>query len=200
MKPCAESCERNQQAILEILQGEFASVNRVLEIGSGTGQHAAYFAPRLPHVLWQPSDLAENHDGIRLWVAEVHSAEIPDPIELDVSVSPWPELVADSVFSANTAHIMSWPAVVNMFDGVGALLPVGGRFCLYGPFNEHGEYSSDSNGEFDGWLKLRDKSMGLRDIDDLKRIAADVGLELLRRHTMPANNQILVFARQGDSK
>jgi cyclopropane fatty-acyl-phospholipid synthase-like methyltransferase len=147
VKPFSEASERNRAPILAILKRIFADRKRVLEIGSGTGQHAAYFAPGLPHLVWQASDVADNLADIREWVSS------PAPIELDVD-QPWPSVGADAVFSANTCHIMSWPQVERLFAGVGALLPRDGVFALYGPFNYDGKPTSHSNARFDPCSEL----------------------------------------------
>ncbi|MCH9026606.1 MAG: DUF938 domain-containing protein [Proteobacteria bacterium] len=195
MKPYSDSCERNRQPILDVLVAEFSDITKVLEIGSGTGQHAAFFAPRLRQLVWQTSDLAENHADIRCWIEDVEEITLPTPLELDVSSERWPDTGADAVFSANTAHIMHWDRVCAMVAGVGRQFSSldRGRFCLYGPFNENGEFSSASNRKFDAWLKQRDPSMGLRDLAEMARIAGEAGLALARRHRMPANNLLLVF-------
>jgi SAM-dependent methyltransferase len=186
MRPFSEACERNRAPILAVLKRVFADRRRVLEIGSGTGQHAAYFAPELPHLVWLASDVAENLPGIRAWGS--------NPIELDVG-KPWPEVDADAVFSANTCHIMSWPQVEGLFAGVGRLLPAGGVFALYGPFNYHGEHTSESNARFDAMLRARDPASGLRDLDDIQRLAQAAGLGLAEDNAMPANNRLLVFQK-----
>jgi cyclopropane fatty-acyl-phospholipid synthase-like methyltransferase len=188
MKPFSEASERNRAPILAVLERVFADRKRVLEIGSGTGQHAAYFAPELPHLVWQASDVAENLAGIREWVSH------PAPIELDVD-QPWPSVGADAVFAANTCHIMSWPQVERLFAGVGALLPPGGAFALYGPFNYHGKHTSESNARFDAMLRARDPASGLRDIADITALAARAGLRLAEDNPMPANNRLLVFRK-----
>lgn len=194
-KPCSEACLRNREPILRVLRQVFTESGSVLEIGSGSGQHAAYFAEQLPHLDWQPSDRAENLAGIRAWVADAQMDNLRAPLELDVDQTPWPVSTADYVFSANTAHIMAWPQVQRMFTGVGALLPAGGCFCLYGPFNYDGEYSSDSNARFDTSLRNNAPHMGLRDLADLKPLAESVGLSLEADHPMPANNRTLVWRR-----
>ncbi|MEE8463160.1 MAG: DUF938 domain-containing protein [Gammaproteobacteria bacterium] len=195
MKPCAESCERNQQPILDVLAEEFTETKKVLEIGSGTGQHAAFFTPQMRHLVWQTSDLAENHADIRCWIEDVEEISLPAPLDLDVRSEQWPDTGADAVFSANTAHIMHWDMVCAMVAGVGRQFASmdRGRFCLYGPFNENGEFTSDSNRKFDAWLKKRDPLMGLRDLAEMEKIAGEAGLALCRAHTMPANNLLLVF-------
>ena len=187
VKPFSEPSERNRAPILAVLKKALASSKSVLEIGSGTGQHAAYFAPELPHLTWQASDRAENLADIRQWVA--------DPIELDVD-KPFPKLDADAVFTANTCHIMSWPQVERFFAGVGALLPKGGVFALYGPFHYGGKATSPSNAEFDRWLRDRDPKSGVRDLETIRDLAAHQGLALEEDNAMPANNRLLVFRRR----
>jgi hypothetical protein len=164
----------------------FADRKYVLEIGSGTGQHAAYFAPELPHLVWQASDVAENLPGIREWISK------PSPIELDVD-KDWPEIEPDAVFSANTCHIMSWPQVERLLAGVGSLLPPGGLFALYGPFNYGGKHTSESNARFDAMLRSSDPASGLRDFEQIARLAERGGLILAEDNAMPANNRLLVW-------
>jgi SAM-dependent methyltransferase len=186
VKPFAEACERNRRPILSILKRAFQDRSFVLEIGSGTGQHAAYFAAELPHLVWQASDLAENLPGIRQWV------DAPEPIELDVE-QEFPDLSVDAVFSANTCHILSWPQVEKMFAGVAGLLPTGGVFALYGPFHRSGRPTSESNARFDAMLRSRDPASGIRDLEALNQLAERLGLLLREDNAMPANNRLLVF-------
>lgn len=186
MKPYSEACDRNRDPTLAVLQRVFANTYSVLEIGSGTGQHAAYFSAKLPHLRWQASDVAQHLAGIRMWGVE--------PIELDVD-KPWPRVSADAVFSANTAHIMSWPQVERMFEGVAHLLRTGGLFALYGPFNYGGKYTSESNARFDRMLRREDPAMGLRNFEDVVALARRCGLALLEDNAMPANNRLLVFRK-----
>ena len=188
MKPFSEACERNRAPILAILKRVFADRRRVLEIGSGTGQHAAYFAPELPHLVWQASDVAENLPGIREWVSE------PPPLELDVERG-FPPIDADAAYSSNTCHIMSWPQVQKLFDGVGRLLPPGGAFALYGPFNYSGMHTSESNARFDAMLRGREPASGLRNFEDVVALAQRNGMTLEEDNAMPANNRLLVFRR-----
>jgi SAM-dependent methyltransferase len=195
MKPYAESCAQNRQPILDVLRREFAHTTRVLEIGSGTGQHAVYFARALPHLVWQTSDVTENHPGIQEWLADEQLANALPPLTLDVTQADWPPRIFDGVFSANTVHIMHWPAVEKMFAGIGRVLLPGGRFCLYGPFNIDGRHTAPSNARFDLWLKQRDPGMGVRDMGDLDRLAAAAGLTRSGKHAMPADNFILVWER-----
>jgi len=184
MKPFSEASERNRAPILMVLKRVFKDRQRVLEIGSGTGQHAAYFAAALPHLVWQTSDVAEHLAGIREWIPT------PSPLELDVD-QEWPKIEADAIFSANTCHIMSWPQVERMFAGIGKLAPA--VLALYGPFNYHGRHTSESNARFDAMLRARDSASGLRDFVAVDALAKSVGLVLQEDNPMPANNRLLVW-------
>ncbi|MDX1756407.1 MAG: DUF938 domain-containing protein [Marinobacter sp.] len=195
-KPFSQACENNKRPILAQLQRLLPEQGLVLEIGTGTGQHAVFFAEALPSLTWQPSDQPGAEDYCQPWLAAAKRDNIRPPLPLDVSAPVWPLTTADAVYSANTAHIMSWPEVQAMFRGIARLLPRGAVFCLYGPFNYHGEYTSDSNRAFDHYLKNQKPSMGLRDIDDLATLADDVGMELEEDIGMPANNRLLVWRRQ----
>jgi hypothetical protein len=195
-KPFSEACDRNQGPILEVLRQVFADRSVVLEIGSGTGQHAVHFAAGLPHLDWQASDLAENLPGIRAWRDEAQLANLPAPIELDLSADPWPNLRPDAVFTANTLHIISWPQVCTLFDRIGRQLPAVRVVAVYGPFNYGGRYTSDSNARFDQMLRARDPRSGLRDFEDVNAMAAAQGLVLERDVAMPANNRTLVWRRR----
>ncbi len=194
MKPFSEACEENKKPILAVLKRLFSDVNRVLEVGSGTGQHAVYFAAALPHLTWQTSDLPEHHPGILAWLDEAALPNLNAPIVLDVG-DVWPDQEFDAVFSANTAHIMSWPQVAHMLQGVGRTLECGGCFALYGPFNFGGKYTSDSNKRFDQWLKARDPDSGIRNFEDLDHLAGSNGLTFAEDIPMPVNNRILVWRR-----
>ena len=194
MKQFSEACERNREPILQVLRRMFADRTAVLEIGSGTGQHAAYFAPALPHLAWQPSDVGENLPSIRLWREEAQTPRLAEPIELDVE-QPFPRVSADAAFSANTCHIMSWPQVEKLFAGVATLLPPGGVFALYGPFNYGGKHTSPSNAEFDAWLRGRDQKSGVRDFEAIAALAGRYGLTVEEDNAMPANNRLLVFRK-----
>jgi len=197
VKPFSEACERNREPILEVLREAFATARRVLEIGSGTGQHAVFFAEALPHLLWQTADLPEAHAGILSWLEEAAMPNVLAPLELDVNRFDWQGARYDAVFSANTAHILSWPEVEQMFAGVGMALPEGGVFCLYGPFKQGGRHTSESNARFDAALRERDPRMGLRDVQELRRLAERHGLILERDVAMPASNRTLVWRRRG---
>jgi cyclopropane fatty-acyl-phospholipid synthase-like methyltransferase len=194
-KPFAESCVENRRPILEVLRPRLAGCVHLLEIGSGTGQHAVYFAPEFPGLIWQTSDRAENHAGIDAWLAESSARNVASPLGLDVLSDAWPEGPYDAVFSANTAHIMSPDAVAAMFRGVGGVLREGGDFLLYGPFCYGGKHTAPSNVEFDRWLKARDPGMGVRDVEWLSELAESAGMVLLEDIAMPANNRVLVWRR-----
>ena len=195
MKPFSQACEENKKPILAVLNALFADVRRVLEVGSGTGQHAVYFASALSHLTWQPSDLPRHLDGIRAWLEEAALPNLKAPVALDVG-GVWPNQRFDAVFSANTTHIMSWPQVVQMFTGIGRTLGIGGRFALYGPFNFGGDYTSESNARFDQWLKARDPDSGIRNFEDLDHLAGSNGLFFVEDVPMPVNNRILVWRRR----
>jgi SAM-dependent methyltransferase len=195
MKPYAESCEQNREPILAVLREAFADRKRVLEIASGTGQHAVYFGQALPHLAWQTSELPENHAGIRAWLDEARLANVLPPLALDVNAADWPVAGVDAVFNANTVHIIAWPAVERMFAGIGRVLEVGGIVCMYGPFNYGGEFTSESNARFDVWLKSRDPGSGVRDFEALDRLAEAQGLRLERDVAMPSNNRTLIWRR-----
>ena len=169
-KPFAESCEQNKQVILDVLQQTFADNRHVLEIGSGTGQHAVFFAQYLTQLVWQCSDRSENLPGIKNWLDEAGLGNTPPAIELDVLDSNWPTLIVDAVFSANAVHIMGWSAVESMFTGIDKVLEKNGLLSLYGPFNYRGSYSSESNAHFDQWLKTRNPQSGIRDFEVLDQL------------------------------
>ncbi|WP_223877986.1 DUF938 domain-containing protein [Luteimonas sp. MC1825] len=196
-KPHAPSCDRNREPILAVLREHFADRSRVLEIASGTGQHAVHFAAAMPWLTWQASDMADNLPGIRAWLDEAGLPNTPPPIVLDALQSPWPAIDADAVFTANSLHIMGVDAVEALFRGVGRVLAgaPGGTFVAYGPFNYAGAYTSDSNRDFDAWLKARDPRSGIRDFEAVDALAVDAGLRLAADVAMPANNRCLAWRR-----
>ena len=195
MKPFAESCEQNKHAILEVLLEQFANAQQLLEVGSGTGQHAVYFAGELPHLTWQTSDVVEHHSGIQAWIDELGPNNVRAPLALNVDSDPWPDTRFDAIFSANTVHIMGWPEVGKLFAGIGTVLAGGGRFCLYGPFNVDGKFTSESNANFEQWLKSQNAKSGIRDKAALDKLAHQAGLKRITDHPMPANNNILVWEK-----
>lgn len=188
----SQACENNKAPILAVLREAFAEVDNVLEVGSGTGQHAAYFAQQLSHLQWQPADQQEYLAGIQAWVDWAGLKNLSAPLALDVNDS-WPVSSASAVFSANTVHIMSWAEVEKFFAGLKDVLAEQGVFCLYGPFNYEGRYTSDSNARFDQWLKARDPLSGIRDFEAVEALAAQAGLSCEQDHPMPANNRCLVW-------
>lgn len=200
MKPFSDACDENKRPILSVIQHYFSKATTVLEIGSGTGQHAVFFAEQLPHLQWYCSDQLIHHAGINQWLAEFRQTNISGPFELDVRQPDWPQTDgADGnftgIFSANTVHIMSWPEVKLMFLGISQRLANDGYFCLYGPFNYDGEYSSASNEQFDRFLKGRDPQSGICDLAELQKLASSVGMALIKDHEMPVNNRILVWQK-----
>lgn len=196
MKPYSESCDQNRAPIQAVLDEVFADRKHVLEIASGTGQHAVYFGAALPHLTWQTSELAVNHAGIRLWLDEAQLPNVLPPLEIDVTAPTWPVTQqVDAIFNANTVHIVSWPAVQQLFAGIGRVLAPGGVLCMYGPFNYGGQFTSESNARFDVWLKNRDPDSGVRDFEAINQLAEAQGLKLLQDIAMPANNRSLVWQR-----
>lgn len=193
-KPFSPASERNRDPILAVLHRQFADRRRVLEIGSGTGQHAVHFAAALPHLQWQSADRADYLPGIRAWLEEAALSNTPAPLELDVS-GPWPSGPYDAVFSANTLHIMSWAEVESLFRGLPAVLEQDSRLAIYGPFNYAGAFSSPSNAAFDASLKTQAPHMGIRDFEAVDRLATGAGFDLLEDCAMPANNRCLIWAR-----
>lgn len=195
-KPNAPAATRNSEPILEVIRSEFRDCKTVLEIGSGTGQHAVFFAGEMPWLDWQTSDLRENHDGINAWLDEAGLNNVKAPFELDVEKALQTDEKFDAVFSANTVHIMSIEAVECMFRIVGSVLHDRGRFCLYGPFNLNGEFTSESNRNFDANLKSQDPVMGVRDLETLDEFAEANKLHRTSLYAMPANNMIAVWRKK----
>ena len=193
-KPFSEACERNKAPILAQLRGLYADVHTVLEIGSGTGQHAVHFAAALPHLVWQCSDVADNLPGLRQWIDEAKLPNLPVPLELDVD-RPWPAGRYDAIYSANTLHIMGWPQVQALFAALPQALRPMGRLSVYGPFNRGGAFSSESNRQFDAALRAADARRGIRDVEAVDALAQAAGLSLLADVPMPANNRLLTWRK-----
>lgn len=192
----SEYAERNGVPILDVLALEFASSTAVLEIGSGTGQHAARFAAALPHLRWQSSDLDENHASINAWVDDSDLDNLLPPLLLDVRTAGKFTARFDAAYSANTAHIMSFEAVDKMFSLLGATLDDGGVFCLYGPFRQGGEFNTQSNAAFHRSLRSQDAAMGIRHLEDLDELGESNGLSRVRLYSMPANNHLAVWHKE----
>ena len=193
--PCSDACERNKAPILAILKNLLAAPGLVLEIGAGTGQHAVHFARHLPHLEWLPTDRGEWLDTLRERVRREGPSNLRAPIELDVKSNGWPIESADTIYSANTLHIMAWPEVEAFFRGVGRTLAPRGRLAVYGPFRFEGNYTSTSNAEVDAYLRRHDAASGIRDFEAVDALAAAVGLQLAANYAMPANNQLLVWRK-----
>ena len=191
----SEAAERNKRPILDKLHSLLADCAAVLEIGSGTGQHAVFFAPALPHLVWQPTELPDKLAMLTSMCRSHPSENLATPLPLDIDDDHWPTIQADAVFTANTLHIIHWPQVCRLFSRAGALLPQQGIFCTYGPFNRDGRYTSASNAQFDKWLKNRDPGSGIRDIADLRQLAGKCGMALMHDFAMPANNRLLSWRR-----
>ncbi|MEO6407777.1 MAG: DUF938 domain-containing protein [Burkholderiaceae bacterium] len=189
-KPWSAASERNREPILDMLRERFARVRSVLEIGSGTGQHAVHFAAALPHLVWQASDVAANLPGIRQWLAEAALPNTPAPLEFDVD-GAWPSGRFDAVFSANTLHIMGWAQVQRLFVGLPTLLAPGGLLTVYGPFKQAGKFSGPGDAAFDESLRAGDPRRGIRDLEAVHALAAAAGLAPLDDRAMPANNRCL---------
>ena len=196
MKQYSQSCVQNQVPILNIIKPLLTNAATVFEVGRGTGQHAVYFAKHLPHLIWQSSDQDQYLNSINSWIDDAKLDNTPMAIPLDVTnTGTWPSIEVDVIFSANTTHIMSWEMVVDFLQGVGKMLNPGGMFILYGPFNYNGEYTSQSNANFDLWLKDRDPNSAIRDFEALNKLATEAELILVNDFEMPANNRILYWKK-----
>jgi hypothetical protein len=194
--PFSSAAERNRQPIFDVLRALLPAEGSVLEIGSGTGQHAVFLTQNLPGITWQPSDRQENLAGLDACFLAEDNKRILPLLKLDVLSDPWPGRSYDGAYSANTAHIMSWEAVIAMFAGLGAHLVSGARFCLYGPFNVENRFTSPSNAKFDAHLREQDPQMGIRDMAAVEDLANLHHMQLEQQIAMPANNFILVFLKK----
>ncbi|MDD5035660.1 MAG: DUF938 domain-containing protein [Methylococcaceae bacterium] len=192
IKPHAPSCERNRDHILAVLRDYLPGRKKVLEIGSGTGQHAVHFAAALPDLIWQTSDLPENLEGIEMWLVEAGLPNTPAPLLFDVQQPSVPGTF-DAVFSANTLHIMSWSAVEGLFAGLPTIMARDAPLIVYGPFNYGGRFTSDSNARFNEWLQERAPHRAIRDFEAVDALAREAGLSLLEDRPLPANNRALVW-------
>ena len=197
-KPYASASARNAAPILGVLRRELCGRSALFEIGSGTGQHAVTFAAEFPGLAWQTSDLQQSHDGIRAWIEESGLDNVLPPVDFDVLSAKAASASCDAVFSANTAHIMSYAAVEKMFELAGTMLRGKGIFCLYGPFSRGGRFSTASNEAFDASLRARNPAMGIRDLDDLELLARNNGMRLERTYAMPSNNLLVIWTREED--
>ncbi len=199
MKPFSESCVQNHIPIIRIIKPLLAACETVLEVGSGTGQHAVYFAAEMPYLTWYTSDRQQNHSGIQQWLDEAMLDNIKPPIALDVcDQEAWQSLDKsfDAIFSANTLHIMSAPQVECFFAEATAVLKPQALLIVYGPFNYQGNYTSESNARFDGWLKQQNPHSAIRDSEWLDELAEKSAMKRIQDYAMPANNRILVWQKQ----
>jgi len=195
-KHFAPACERNQAVILQVIQQYLRTSDKhILEIGSGTGQHAIYFGRGLPHIRWQTSDVAANHTGINMWLHEAGLENVLPPAEYEIGHNKWPVENTDVVFSANTVHIISEALVKRLILDLGENLEHGARVMFYGPFKYQGEFTSESNAEFDLWLKDIDPLRGVRDFESIEALMKAQGFALIEDLSMPANNQLLLFEK-----
>ena len=194
--PFSQSCENNKSYILEVLTRVFADRRRVLEIASGTGQHACHFAANMPWLRWQPTELPENLPVLHPRCAAYAGDNLLPEQALDVCDQPWPVDIPDAIFSANSLHIMAFSAVEKLFTALGKSAGDDVVLAIYGPFNYNGRYTSDSNARFDQWLAQRSPDSAIRHFEDVDRLAAGAGFKLQGDHEMPANNRLLVWAKQ----
>jgi cyclopropane fatty-acyl-phospholipid synthase-like methyltransferase len=195
MKQYSAACDQNKDPILKVIKPLLLNAKSVLEVGSGTGQHCVYFAKELPHLTWQASDQSMYLPSVSAWIDDAKLANTPKALKLNVDLD-WPEDKYQAIYSANTVHIMSWEMVLNFFKGVGQVLDKGGVFILYGPFNYQGQYTSQSNADFDLLLKDNNPLSAIRDFEALNQLAQKVGLSLVNDFAMPANNRILCWEKQ----
>jgi SAM-dependent methyltransferase len=194
--PHCDACDRNKGPILEVLREAFANCTHVLEIGSGTGQHAVHFATALPGIVWQPSEMADAMPGLRRRIFNEGPSNLRAPVEIDVTLRPWDVRKVDGVFTANTLHIMHWPEVEALFAGLPDVTKPGAVLAVYGPFRYGGKYTSGSNESFDAMLHARDSESGIREFEAVDALARAAGFEFVADHPMPAHNQTLVWERR----
>ena len=192
----AESTRRNRTPILEVLKKEIEGSKKLLEIGSGTGQHAVYFSKKLPQILWQTSDRSINHESINYWIKRYNLKNLLLPLNIEIGVNEKNiNDIFDCVFSSNTSHIMSLENVKRLFALVGKILNKNGKFFLYGPFKINLEFTTKSNEDFHEKLKAENKLMGLRDIEELDNYAIENNMQNHAFYEMPANNYLSIWKK-----
>ncbi|RLA49115.1 MAG: methylase [Gammaproteobacteria bacterium] len=194
--PFCQACENNKSWILDVLTRVFADRRQVLEIAAGTGQHACHFATNMPWLAWLPTELPENMPVLHARCAAYAGDNLLPERALDVCDEPWPVDIPDALFSANSLHIMAFSAVEKLFATLGNSAGDDVVLAVYGPFNYHGRYTSDGNARFDRWLAQQSADSAIRHFEDVDHLAADAGFELQGDYEMPANNRLLVWAKQ----
>ncbi|MEQ8232420.1 MAG: DUF938 domain-containing protein [Gammaproteobacteria bacterium] len=199
-KPFIPAAENNKHAILAAIAPWLAGAREVLEVGSGTGQHAVHFAAALPWLHWQCSDLPAALAGIRAWTTQAALPNLPPPLALDVACRPWPVSPRDAIYAANLVHFVPWTSVVAFFEGAATTARPGALLLLYGPFNYGGRYVSEGNRRLDAWLAARDAALAIRDFEALDALAARHAFELCEDAALPANNHLLVWRRRPDDR
>lgn len=193
----APATARNREPIAEVLARLLTQPATVLEIASGTGEHAAYFGARFPYLTWQPTDFdAESLPSIDAWATEAGVANVRKALQLDASADTWPVEHADAIFSANMIHIAPIEACEGLLRGAARVLPTGGLLILYGPFREGGVHTAPSNEAFDESLRARNPAWGVRNLDDVAATASARGLDQVETVRMPANNLVVVFRKR----
>lgn len=195
-KAYALSCDRNSDPILNVFKEKLVGREQLLEIGSGTGQHAVFMAPFFPKLTWTLTDREENHKAIIQWLFDYPRANLRGPLSYDLEKDSFPEGNFDTVFTANTIHIISWGLALKMFEQVSSALPKDGLFLIYGAFNYDGKFTSESNERFEKWLKDRDEKSGIRNFEDVVSELSKKGMDLFEDIEMPANNRMLVFIKK----
>ena len=193
--PFSQACENNKQPILDRIQPLLRDREQVLEIGSGTGQHAVYFAAAMPKLTWLPTEIASQLPVLTPRLEAYTGDNLAAPLTLDVCARPWPVPVPDAMYTANTFHIMPWSAVESLFEWLADHAPDDFLLLVYGPFHYGGRYTADSNARFDEWLKERDPLSGIRDFEAVDALVTQAGLSLIGDEAMPANNRLLAWRR-----
>ena len=193
----APPTDRNRDPILAVLRRWLPATGTVLEIASGTGQHALYFTGQLPGITWQPTDIGEGQlRSIAAWRATEERPNLLAPLPLDVTSDDWPVDRADAILNVNMIHASPWTTCLGLFRGAARVLPPGAPVLLYGPFMIDGEHTAPSNARFSLDLQSRHPNWGVRDLADVRRVANENGFELAERVPVPSNNFVVVFTRQ----
>lgn len=194
--PFSPASDRNKEPILKVLQ-DYLMMNtgRLLEIGSGTGQHGVYMAPFFPRIKWTMSERTVNFTHLKKVTAEARIPNLTPPLKIEIGVDDVAKFTFDVFYTANTFHIMHWKECKTLIKLAGHRLPENGKFIIYGPFNYDQKFTSPSNEAFDQTLRAHDPQSGLRNFEDVNRAMIKNGFELIKDHEMPANNRTLVYKR-----